>query len=57
MPFNSPGLTEEFGLCCADSFVNVLGYVLLLYGTFKELNNNAGNPLTALPVVTSDSSS
>ena len=38
MPFNPPGLTEEFDLCCADSVVNVLGYVLLLYGTFKELS-------------------
>ena len=38
MPFNLPGLTEEFDLCCADSVVNVLGYVLLLNVTFKELS-------------------
>ena len=38
MPFNPPDLMEEFDFCCADSVVNVLGYVLLLYGTFKELS-------------------
>ena len=38
MPFSPPGLTEGFDLCCADSVVNVLGYVLLLYSTFKELS-------------------
>ena len=38
MPFNPPGLSEEFDLCFADSVVNVLGYVLLLYGTSKELS-------------------
>ena len=38
IPFNPPSLMEEFDLCCVDSVVNVLGYVLLLYGTFKELS-------------------
>ena len=33
-----PGLTEEFDLHCAVSVVIVLGYVLLFYGTFKELS-------------------
>ena len=38
MPFNPPGLTEEVHLCYANSVVNVLGYVLLLYGIFKDLS-------------------
>ena len=38
MTLNPSGLTEEFDLCFAGSVVNVLGYVLLLYGTFRKLS-------------------
>ena len=31
-------VSQKFDLCCAYSVVNVLGYVLFPYGTFKELS-------------------